>query len=365
MALGGTSPYTYSWSNGQNSSKATNLVSGNYYYTISDSKSCSITNSVNIPILGKSSLSGVAKFSNGFISKSDAEVTILNASSQPYKEIAKVDIGENGTFAFNNLSNGIYVLNVKLYNHAQQKYPGVMQTYYNYTHRWQDAQLIGINCETVNSIVVEMFENPSSENGKGVISGNINYALNGNKSIMGEPVPGAEISVEQEPDDMPIMQTSSKEDGSYIFTDVPAGVYSLNIDIPGVPQISTHSIILSENESIYEDLNFIVDTGATNLGISTDSLTSVPLILSENLQIQIYPNPASEYLYVDFSSEKNNDVLLELIDINGKVLQSQKIVNISSKNSIKLNLEKLDPANYFVKFESGKNMYIKKIVVVR
>ena len=46
--LGGTSPYTYLWSNGQTTQNLTNVTSGNYTLTVTDSKGCQITSSLNL-----------------------------------------------------------------------------------------------------------------------------------------------------------------------------------------------------------------------------------------------------------------------------------------------------------------------------
>lgn len=46
--IGGKAPYTYQWSNGQNSKKATNLSSGNYSLLVSDASGCTIEKKFNL-----------------------------------------------------------------------------------------------------------------------------------------------------------------------------------------------------------------------------------------------------------------------------------------------------------------------------
>lgn len=48
VASGGTAPYQYAWSDGQTTSTATNLCSGNYTVTITDAHGCTKTSSVSI-----------------------------------------------------------------------------------------------------------------------------------------------------------------------------------------------------------------------------------------------------------------------------------------------------------------------------
>ena len=62
---GGTSPYTYNWSNGTNNISATSLSSGNYSVTVTDNFGCTASNSVIItePAQLNSSFSGVVNVS--------------------------------------------------------------------------------------------------------------------------------------------------------------------------------------------------------------------------------------------------------------------------------------------------------------
>lgn len=361
---GGTPPYTYIWDNGHTNSTANYLSATEHFVSITDANGCELIKGVTITQQETSSLNGVVVFSNGFIAEGDAYVSLLKANTNPYQEVARVDIGTNGTFSFENVVAGVYVINVKLYDHAFQLYPGVMQTYYHLTHKWQNALPIEIDCESSDSILVQMVENPASTNGNGVVSGNINYAQNGNKSIAGEPVPGAEVTLEQEPDDEPIAQRPTDETGGYEFTNVPSGVFSLRIDIPGIPQFSTHTIILTQDNPNQNDLDFIVDTNTTTLGITTDSTTFAPVIINENLSINIYPNPANDYINIYLKSSEKGNVNIELISVDGKIIMNNISENIlSEEQTIELKLDNILPGIYFVKVQSNSNIYLKKIIV--
>ncbi|HEB62260.1 MAG TPA: T9SS type A sorting domain-containing protein [Bacteroidetes bacterium] len=77
-----------------------------------------------------------------------------------------------------------------------------------------------------------------------------------------------------------------------------------------------------------------------------------------NAEVKIYPNPTSGVLYIETPVE--NDYLLKLYDINGKLIKSQ---NINSGN-YKLQLEHLNSGIYFIKISSKDRVIIKKIEVL-
>jgi len=56
-ANGGTAPYSFNWSNGENSSSISNLSAGTYTVDIVDQNFCSITKTINIQGIDCSGLS--------------------------------------------------------------------------------------------------------------------------------------------------------------------------------------------------------------------------------------------------------------------------------------------------------------------
>lgn len=67
----------------------------------------------------------------------------------------------------------------------------------------------------------------------------------------------------------------------------------------------------------------------------------------------IFPNPAKESISVNYSSDQNSNVQIEIIDALGKVVLSQ-IVNFSkAKQNHSLNISQLNSGVYFVKVQAG------------
>lgn len=84
-AMGGTSPYTYIWSNAATTSSVTGLVAGTYTVTVTDANSCSASNTVSItePSSLSFSMSFIEPLCNGDANGS-ADVSQVSGGVSPY-----------------------------------------------------------------------------------------------------------------------------------------------------------------------------------------------------------------------------------------------------------------------------------------
>ncbi len=107
-ASGGTSPYTYLWSNGASTSSATNLAAGTYTVTVTDSKSCSTTESVTIVTSTAVSATVSSTNETNLLSNGTATVTASGGTS-PYTYL-----WSNGASSSSatNLAAGTYTVTV-------------------------------------------------------------------------------------------------------------------------------------------------------------------------------------------------------------------------------------------------------------
>ena len=88
---------------------------------------------------------------------------------------------------------------------------------------------------------------------------------------------------------------------------------------------------------------------------------STGLANAVKISIIVSPNPATEFVAIQLGGLQNEDVQLELIDLQGKIIQSDKIVQGSTITYF--DVRKLYDGFYFIKV-TGKNFSkIEKIKI--
>ena len=107
-----------------------------------------------------------------------------------------------------------------------------------------------------------------------------------------------------------------------------------------------------------------------NKALSTSEIqslfTEVNVTSTENIELKtevlkVYPNPASERLFFDFSRLDFNIERITFIDITGK----QIILNGNIQNSGELNLEQIPAGLYSVSFVGKEKTVLKKVIVIK
>ncbi|MCD4833850.1 MAG: T9SS type A sorting domain-containing protein [Bacteroidales bacterium] len=78
-----------------------------------------------------------------------------------------------------------------------------------------------------------------------------------------------------------------------------------------------------------------------------------------NLSVSAYPNPTTNYLTVKVENYETENLTLQLYDMQGKLLQSEKITG----NQTSIVMSNFVPATYFVKIIQGnKEVKVFKII---
>ena len=126
--------------------------------------------------------------------------------------------------------------------------------------------------------------------------------------------------------------------------------YSLDIDTFGCDDIGANTVILTVT-----DVNGN-STTCTAIVTVTEFLSTESVLTTEN--VKIYPNPTEESLIISFPREL--EVSIHLIDLVGKLIQSQNNVIVSKTHS--MNISYLNTGTYFVRIKSEIGIVTKRII---
>jgi hypothetical protein len=104
-------------------------------------------------------------------------------------------------------------------------------------------------------------------------------------------------------------------------------------------------------------------TGSVAQGVQQAFEISVAAELQEirgiNLTVHAYPNPTIDFLNLKIENYHNKNLSYQLIDINGKLLESEKLID----NQTRIVMSNLPSATYFVKvIQNNKEVKNFKII---
>ena len=100
-----------------------------------------------------------------------------------------------------------------------------------------------------------------------------------------------------------------------------------------------------EFDGLLNQLDDVVGTSVQH------SVTGIDDIDWSALDFNVFPNPAIEELHIDLTDFRNAEVLIQVSDEAGKLVQSRVVKNVD-KDNITLNIERLSTGNYFVRLSS-------------
>ncbi len=364
-ATGGNPPYQYLWSSGSGQT-VTGLCQGTYTVTVIDDSLCVITASHQITESALANISGSLNYSGGTINAGEARVELYKdtiAGAIQLELIDSVYTQSGGYFEFTNVIPESFYLRAVITS-SNINYSNIYTSYYSNidtTTLWTFATLLTVACEdTIQNINFNMYENTTPLTGPGTFSGKIVYG-NGTKAA-GEPVLGAEVFAEQEPDEEPIANTETDTLGNWIIDNIPVGTgYRLSVDLPGIPLITTYqSLEISNGNTDIPDLNFYVDT-LSGGGIFINT-TGIITVKSDVIEINTYPNPVRDYINIEIALKNKEYISYSIIDINGKELFVSGKEYEQGKHIEKIKLNHFENGVFFLKLKIGNTVYIKKII---
>lgn len=138
-----------------------------------------------------------------------------------------------------------------------------------------------------------------------------------------------------------LISTETDFNGNYAFSGLPAGSYFLAFSAPGIighPIVGAGTNGLTAPFDLSISQNYELNVGYI-IDLSTDNIngTTSPLVLA-----QVAPQPASDWLQIDFYSQYTEPTLLQIYNLHGSLLYQSTVAAQSGYG----NSTRLDLANY-------------------
>lgn len=250
----------------------------------------------------------------------------------------------DGEYNATNLPTGMYHVR---FTPDPLNYPGLAPLYFTDGATWNEAVAIGLPCfldyADINSETLDVMS------GDGSISGNITIDTSYLKST-NAPFPNCAVKLFNVSDEM-VAFTSTNTDGNYQFSNVESGNYKVRLDVPYIPQLEDHDIVVDGAQDVL-GADFVIELD----GIHVEDNLMLSINSPELNQFTVYPNPAKEELTI--SNSMGTDIDFVFTDLNGKVLFSGKTQN----GKYKLDVSNFPSGMYLLNLGNGK---IERVSVMK
>jgi len=357
----GTAPFSFQWYFNGNINTTHNKSVFHYpevtdrlnaCVTVSDAKHCkdSICKKIDYGdlqyVIGE--LTGVVTLNDG--SYTDYRLALYRENAQGTVELYADDsiLGSPGKYQFHNVPGGAYYLRAEILPYMTE-YIDFMPTYLGDSLLWfQSTALI------INGVVQgkDFRFKPKSivALGSGVITGLID-------------VPVAALEYEGHPivlfdeHHTPVEIAYSEVDGSFEFKNLPDGRYLIYPDVPG------YSTIPQDIEVLQNETSVLAPFVLTETHVRAADETSV--ISHEKIDIQAFPNPFFDVLYVDNQQGEKKIEKISVFDPMFRSIYSSR-VNEDGKVRTEICTESWESGTYIVQvYLHGQQLPVAKLFVKR
>ncbi len=359
--FGATPPYSFQWNTGSIDQNLSQLDEGYYSLTISDAFSCdslidSIFVSEPLPVISGNIFMGPNLSPDG--------VAVLYREFQN-QEIVAIDyeITNNGHFSFSVAPDGKYLI-YALPNpdYGFNVYPHYIPTYFSQGIYWDYSTRIETETNYANADIY-LDSNEEVFFGSATISGNISYTNPSvyesniydnswfskkpdQKSILVNPARNITLLLLDE-DDNPVKFSLSQFDGTFQFTNIEYGDFTLMAEKAGF-QSDVVPVSLSEGNSEKSGIELFIVESAIVIGMEELNASIIE-------SITVFPNPVGALMSVQLPSKIRKITGLNIYDCSGQKKITVSGNEIVSKCIFTINSEKITPGIYFLIIDTENN----------
>ncbi|MES2733812.1 MAG: right-handed parallel beta-helix repeat-containing protein [Bacteroidota bacterium] len=304
----------------------------------------------------------------------DAKVVLLridstNMTFNVYKTKVLKQSDQLNTYLFDSLQPSVYMVFVKP---TAPLYPQALNTYVGDVTTWSKATQINLNADLTHNVVI--VQKPAKGTGNASISGLVLEGTagsggisNGKNSALGDPLKNVPVILIDKATGEIVAYGTTDATGEFNLEGLSPGSYSLVIDYPGASMDVTTSTFNITDPNAQVELTAVVNEKIT---IEVHTITSIEEL--ETSRIEMYPNPVTDKLFVQFTTNKAASMQFDIRDVNGKTVFTTAEYELNKgANRIGINLKNVSNGVYIlaihpdVKAKNTSFHTIGKIIVVK
>jgi len=244
----------------------------------------------------------------------------------------------------------------------QGSYPLVSPTFYPDQHNWENATVIfdvcGLNISKDISLLDAM-----NFNGTSTFTGTVYYNPNGKTQTEEDPIPLIDVVVEKTPPGQPQGRVTTGVDGGYTFDFVPNSdaLYTLYVNMPGVPVVTTYEILVDQEGELFEFLDFCLNIDSTEIETCQVGQTVVvpPSEDEGSTRVSVYPNPNEGRFTIETGEFAMEPCEISVIDMAGRAVFRKGYVSTPDF----VNMVNIPMGNYLVRLYNEGRMHNAKVSV--
>ncbi|HET6245435.1 MAG: PKD domain-containing protein [Bacteroidetes bacterium] len=284
----------------------------------------------------------------------EAYVSVYKQSNALFYSYTDVLIN-GGEFNISGLPQGTYLVKVSP-TPSSSFFGQYLPTYYGDSTLWAGAELINLNATFYGTfnLVPFVVTDTTWNSGNDIFLGTVFQDTTGFGRAGSNPVRNTTVNMRNSSNDLLTAQLTD-ENGVFKIKNVAAGNYKLEVDYPGY--VMQPFLITADGDSTTStSINFDLEQ---NGSIAVSILNTYHKIKTG--LISIYPNPASDILFISTASFNLNAVQIKITSFSGNVIYTNQMV--LNKDEVKLDISEIPNGIYFISVQTDKEIITKKLII--
>ena len=208
---------------------------------------------------------------------------------------------------------------------------------------WENATTFILSDSSEFAVDIRLPEMVVRNNGTGSITGIVVYQ----EGCTGAVNLSQQLVYLLNADNQIMDYTYTDEYGEFDFDDLGYGTYLVKPELTG-KMAETHNVVLNAENPSQTDITLMV---SCNSYVGLEEPNSFPDLTISN----IYPQPASDVLYVDIGSSTEMNMAYSLINISGTQVLSGSFRKLPGNHTLIINVNSIPTGLYLLKIINGDN----------